>query len=97
MPIVTDEQAVMPLSAARPGHVLRVCGVHAGQDDGIRLKRMGICVDRPLELVQAGDPMILLVVGARIGISRQLAELVLVKPESSVVGDDNLALDRRTA
>ncbi len=49
-----------------------------------RLKRLGICEGRPLEVVQAGDPMILRVIGTNIGLSKQLAELVTVEIPASV-------------
>lgn len=45
-----------------------------------RLKRMGVCTGRRLEVVQTGDPMILSVAGTRIGLSRQLAGVVFVEP-----------------
>jgi hypothetical protein len=44
----------------------------------VRLKRMGICGGRQISVLQAGDPMILRVVGARIGLSRELAATVVV-------------------
>ncbi len=69
-----------PLSSAAAKSVLIVCRVGASDEDGIRLKRMGICEGRRLQLVQEGDPLILRVVGCRVGISRQLAAQVWVKP-----------------
>lgn len=47
-------------------------------EESIRLKRLGICEQRRLEVLQAGDPMIVRVVGTRIGLSRQLARCVTV-------------------
>jgi len=44
----------------------------------VRLKRMGICDRRTITVLQAGDPMILSVVGARIAVSRYLADFVEV-------------------
>ncbi|MEQ9410838.1 MAG: FeoA family protein [Fuerstiella sp.] len=49
-------------------------------EETIRLKRLGICEKRVLELLHAGDPMIVRVVGCRIGISRRLAQSVSVLP-----------------
>ena len=69
-----------PLTAATAMSVVTVCRVSANHEDGIRLKRMGICEGRQLQLLQDGDPVILRVVGCRIGVSRQLAGQVWVKP-----------------
>ena len=49
----------------------------------VRLKRLGVCEGRKLQVVQAGDPMIVVAVGARIGISRSLASCVhVVSPDA---------------
>lgn len=61
-----------------------VCAVVAeviGDSDDIRkLKAMGICAGRRLEVIKRGDPMILRVFGSRIGLSRRLAACVSVQP-----------------
>lgn len=67
----------LTLAEIAPG--LAKCGeVLATGDDAIRLKRMGVCEGREFELVSHGDPMVLRVGGARVGVSRQLASFVLV-------------------
>jgi Fe2+ transport system protein FeoA len=75
----TDRPAA--LSSVSPGHY--VC---AGIDDSAmspaRMKSLGVCVGRPLELVSSGDPMIIRVCGSSVGISRQLAAAVSVVPET---------------
>lgn len=48
-------------------------------DAQIRLKRLGICENRPIEVVRHGDPMVLNVVGASIGVSRFLAQHITVE------------------
>ena len=53
-------------------------------DDLNRLKAMGVCIDRRIELVQKGDPLIFKVFGSRIGLSARLAEHVEVEPCTSV-------------
>ena len=68
-----------PLSFQSCGTVVCVSIEGAGPEV-TRLKRMGVCVGRRLEVVQAGDPMILRVAGTRIGLSRQLAGAVFVEP-----------------
>lgn len=65
------------LASQPTGHYL--CEQVSGPEDAqIRLKRLGICENRPLEIERHGDPMVLNVVGARIGVSRYLAEHVSV-------------------
>ena len=54
--------------------------VEAQDDDMERLMAMGLCGGRVVELVQAGDPMILRVYGSRIGISARLASHIIVAP-----------------
>jgi len=41
---------------------------------------MGICVGRQVQLVQAGDPLIVRVLGTRVGLSARLAAGVVVEP-----------------
>ena len=69
----------LPLATADAGAVLEVCRIDAGDEDAVRLKRMGICEGRQVRLLQTGDPLILLVVGCRVGLSRRLASQVQVK------------------
>jgi Fe2+ transport system protein FeoA len=45
-----------------------------------RMKSLGICAGRPLELISTGDPMIVRVCGTNVGLSRQLAAAVTVTP-----------------
>ena len=47
-------------------------------DAMVRLKRLGICNKRTIEVIQVGDPMVLRVIGSRLGVSRRLAESVIV-------------------
>jgi Fe2+ transport system protein FeoA len=57
-----------------------VAAVRAGEEEVDRLKSMGLCVGRRLMLIRAGDPMIVKVLGSRIGISARLAQQVMVLP-----------------
>ena len=43
------------------------------QADLQRLELMGLCAGRTVEVVQPGDPMIVRVLGTRIGLARSLA------------------------
>ena len=48
--------------------------------NGIRLKRLGICEGRIIELIGRGDPMVLRIGDSRIGLSKRLAQAVEVVP-----------------
>ncbi len=41
-----------------------------------RLKSLGLCVGRQIEVVKTGDPLIVKIFGSRIGLSASLAECV---------------------
>jgi Fe2+ transport system protein FeoA len=52
----------------------------SGEDvDVTRLKSLGICLGRRIQLVKGGDPLVVRVLGARVGLSRRLAHGVLVE------------------
>ena len=44
-----------------------------------RLKTLGVCVGRRVELVRTGDPLILKIFGSRLGLSAELAKRVQVE------------------
>lgn len=61
----------------------RVCAVvrsiTTDDEDTERLKTLGVCVGRRVELVRTGDPLILKIFGSRLGISAELAARVTVE------------------
>jgi Fe2+ transport system protein FeoA len=61
----------------------RVCAVVRSiateDEDTLRLKTLGVCVGRRVELVRAGNPLILKIFGSRLGISAELAARVRVE------------------
>lgn len=61
----------------------RVCAVvrsvETGDEDTNRLKTLGVCVGRRVELVRVGDPLILKIFGSRLGLSAELAARVRVE------------------
>lgn len=63
------------------GAAARVTAVEAEPDDATRLKALGLCVGRQVLLVKAGDPLVVRVLGARVGISARLAVGVLVEAD----------------
>lgn len=54
------------------------CGIEESDNSHTRMKSLGICEGRALELVSTGDPLIVRVGGSRIGLSRVLAQSVSV-------------------
>jgi Fe2+ transport system protein FeoA len=68
------------LEQIKPAHCGLVAAVQAGEEEIDRLKSMGVCVGRRLMLIRPGDPMIVKVLGSRIGISARLARQVRVLP-----------------
>jgi Fe2+ transport system protein FeoA len=63
-----------------PPHVCAVVRHIATDDeDTRRLKTLGVCVGRRVELVRSGDPLILKVFGSRLGLSAELARRVRVE------------------
>ncbi len=52
--------------------------IDANDDAMQRLMAMGLCVGREIEVVRQGNPLILRILGARIGVSSRLARHVVV-------------------
>ena len=79
MPTIEQPSSLVRLDALP----LRVCGVvrrvETDDEDTERLKTLGICLGRRVELVRTGDPLILKVFGSRLGISAELASRVRVE------------------
>lgn len=76
----------------------RVCAVvrsvSTDDEDTLRLKTLGVCVGRRLELVRVGDPLILKIFGSRLGLSAELARRVQVEvcqPGHCAMREDNCA------
>jgi Fe2+ transport system protein FeoA len=84
---IADPRAIAGRSVPVDQLGLGLCGtvrrVLAGVEEGDRLKALGICEGRKVMLVRSGDPLILRVLGAHIGLSARLAEHVEVEPCSS--------------
>jgi Fe2+ transport system protein FeoA len=76
----------------------RVCAVVrkiATDDEEMqRLKTLGVCLGRRVELVKVGDPLILKVFGSRLGLSAALAANVQVEvcqPDHCALRDNDCA------
>lgn len=74
-----EEVEWRPLDRLEPGRCGTVREVQAGDDETDRLKAMGVCEGRKVMVVRNGDPLILRVLGSRIGVSARLASRVLVE------------------
>ncbi len=61
----------------------RVCAVvrsiTTDDEETQRLKTLGVCVGRRVELVRNGNPLVLKVFGSRLGLSAELAQRVHVE------------------
>ena len=52
--------------------------IEAADDAMQRLMAMGLCAGREIEVVRRGNPLILRILGARIGVSSRLARHIIV-------------------
>ena len=73
------EPMLSPLDQLEPGRCGTVREVQAGDDDTDRLKTMGVCNGRKVMVVRTGDPLVLRVLGSRVGVSARLASRVRVE------------------
>ena len=79
--MTTIEQSVplVRLDALPPRVCAVVRRVETDDEDTQRLKTLGVCLGRRVELVRTGDPLILKIFGSRLGISAELAARVRVE------------------
>lgn len=71
-------QTVTPLSGMQRGDRGLIQAVLAQPVDSGRLQSMGLCVGRRVEVLRRADPMIVRVVGSRVGISAKVAAHIQV-------------------
>jgi Fe2+ transport system protein FeoA len=79
--VTTIEQpvATVRLDELPPRVCAVVRSVETADEDTNRLKTLGVCVGRRVELVRAGNPLILKIFGSRLGLSAELAARVRVE------------------
>jgi Fe2+ transport system protein FeoA len=79
--VTTIEQsaATVRLDQLPPRVCAVVRSVETDDEDTKRLKTLGVCVGRRVELVRAGNPLILKIFGSRLGLSAELARRVTVE------------------
>lgn len=68
------------LSSLEPMRVAIIERVDEDHEHADRLKSLGLCVGRKLQVVKTGDPLIVRVLGSRLGLSARLADRVFVTP-----------------
>lgn len=78
--VVQPSPDTFSLDTLASGHCAIVCEIDASNGDLQRLQVMGVCVGRRIAVVKRGDPMIVRVLGARLGLSLELARQVRVTP-----------------
>ena len=74
-----DETGVR-LDQLEPHQFAVIQHIAVDDDDAQRLMSLGVCAGRTVELIKAGDPLILKVFATRIGLSARLAARVFAQP-----------------
>lgn len=74
----------LPADLLAAGECGLICDIDGDHEDIERLKTMGVCLGRRLHVVKAGDPMIVSVMGTRLGIAGRLAGHVFLRPDDGV-------------
>jgi Fe2+ transport system protein FeoA len=73
-----------------------LCGivrdVETDDEETARLKTLGVCAGRRVEVVRGGDPLVLKIFGTRLGLSGALAARVRVE----ICAPDNCELSRES-
>ena len=78
-PETPESDRGLPANRLSVGECGLVCEIEAGHEDIERLKTMGVCLGRRLHVVKTGDPMIVSVMGTRLGIAGRLARHVFLR------------------
>jgi Fe2+ transport system protein FeoA len=86
VPARSAEALARSLSAMPVGGCGRVVSVDVSAADLERLEVMGLCAGRVVCVIKDGDPMIVRVLGTRIGLAAALAAKVRLRPEASPSG-----------
>ena len=78
---VDPDPAVFAATRLPAGACGLICGIEGDREDVERLKVMGLCLGRRLHVIKSGNPLIVSVMGTRIGLARELAEFVSVRAD----------------
>jgi Fe2+ transport system protein FeoA len=77
--IVESPLSMVRLDELPPRTCAVVRSISTDDEDTDRLKTLGVCVGRRVELIRSGNPLILKVFGSRLGLSAELAARVHVE------------------
>ena len=80
------EPAICPLSKVRAGTVVCIKQLAASVDIIDRLREMGFCEEQRIKLLRRDGNLICLVCDARLGISAELGDAILVEPVPARAG-----------
>jgi Fe2+ transport system protein FeoA len=69
-----------PLSRVRAGVAVRIKQLSGSHETTVRLREMGFCEEQCIKLISRQHSFLCQVCQARVGISSQLAEQILVEP-----------------
>ena len=72
--------SVCPLTRVKAGTVVCIKELAASPELRVRLREMGFCEQQRIKLLSRHSNIICQVCNARLGISKQLAEVILVEP-----------------
>ena len=76
---------ICPLSRVKAGVAVRIKQLCASPEVQNRLRELGLCEDQVIKLLTSKSNFICQVCNARLAISAQLAQLILVEPLRSAV------------
>jgi Fe2+ transport system protein FeoA len=79
------QAGICPLSRVQEGMVVCIKELAASSEMSHRLREMGFCEEQQIKLLSREGNLICLVCNARLGISAELAERILVSPLPPVV------------
>ncbi len=77
-----EKSFICPLNKVRAGTCVRIKQLSAGPEVTHRLRELGFCEEQKIRLLSRSQSVICQVCNARLGISEQLAEVILVEPVS---------------
>lgn len=76
---IIDQPATVRLDTLPPRTCAVVRSIATDDEDTQRLKTLGVCVGRRIEVARNGNPLILKIFGSRLGLSAELAARVQVE------------------
>lgn len=67
------------LSDLEAHHCAIVRQIDVEDEDTDRLKTLGVCIGRQIEVARNGDPVVLKIFGSRLGVARRLLDRIRVE------------------